>query len=315
MANDKQVETFYDYVEVVADTLYREQKTPYLTSIKRALDILLDEDYGDELGKEARRRLESARNSVTDEPFARENVRKAIQLSLLKAFKHERITNAMVTPDSIGMFMAYLLKKLYDDKPATSILDPLAGTGNLLATLHNHYRDDVVYYGIDSDALLCEVARNLLDAMEADHQIFHQDTLTYQGPIVDVIVTDFPVEDVSRRHAYFPYDVILHHIQHLQPGGFFMGLIENDFFDQPEQKKFRERLLEQAHLFGLLKLDEGLFDNHPQSILLLQKKLRKDEAHREDFLIADLPPFRDEQRFQQALHKIENWFAKKRGRF
>ncbi len=312
MSENGNVEAFFDYLDVVANTLYDKHEIPYLKGIHQALDFLLDGDVEEELPASAVQTMEDAKSQVVALRFPKEEVRKAIQLALLKGFKHERITNSMITPDSIGMFMGYLVRKLFDDEPARTIMDPLAGPGNLLATLHNHYREDSVFYAVDSDALLCKLGRNMLDALEAKHQYFHQDTLTYKGTPVDAIVTDFPVESVDRRHAYFPYQVVLHHMQHLKPGGFFLAVIENDFFDQKEGPNFKKQLMEEAHLYGLVKLDEGLFENHPQSVLILQKKNAQDEAMK-DFLLVDLPPFRDEKAFQNALAKIDEWFKNKKG--
>ncbi len=313
MAEEAAVETFFDYLDQVATKLYKSRKVPYLKGVSEALQYLLDDKTSMQLDNDTETGLQEYKLTVTEQPFDKETVRRAIQLALLKGFKHENITNSMVTPDSIGMFMAYLAKKLHPETPARSILDPLAGTGNLLATFHNHYNEESVLIGIDSDALLCRLARNMLDALEAESQIFHQDTLTYKGVPADMIVCDFPVETVDRRHAYFPYQVVLHHLQHLRPGGYFLSLVENDFFDQHEKERFKDTLLEEAHLVGLVKLDEGLFENHPQSILIMQKKIDENDKHPEDFLLVDLPPFRDEQAFPQALQKIEQWFENKRG--
>ena len=313
MSENGNVEAFYDYLDSVATLLYDKHDKPYLKGVHQALDFLLDETLKEDFPSATMWRLKDAKETVVSLRFPKEEVRKAVQLALLKGFKHERITNSMITPDSIGMFLAYLVKKLYGTENVSTILDPLAGPGNLLATLHNHYSEDIMFYAVDSDALLCKLGRNLLDALEAQHQYFHQDTLTYKGPAVDLIVADFPVESVNRRHTYFPYQVILHHLRHLKPGGYFIAVIENDFFDQNEGPNFKKQLMEEAHLFGLVKLDEGLFENHPQSLLIMEKKTEPSEGPRQDFLLVDLPPFRDEKAFQDALFKIDEWFKNKKG--
>jgi site-specific DNA-methyltransferase (adenine-specific) len=63
-------------------------------------------------------------------------------------------------------------------------------------------------------------------------------------------------------------------------------------------------------MFGLIKLDESLFKNHPKSILILKKKGEEDEIL-DHFLLVDLPPFSDQTAFNQALGKMESWFKKK----
>lgn len=311
MDNHEVNEAFYDYLDQSAMRLYEADKTPYLEGISLALSFLLDDTISKNVTANVHQDLTAYKAAILHQSFPKESVRKAIQLALLKGFKHMEITNSMMTPDSIGMFIAYLLKKLYDNQKNLKVLDPLLGTGNLCATLHNHYADSLRFIGLDADSLLCHIARNFFDALEMKHGVYHQDTLTYQGPAVDLIVTDFPIESQSRKHSYFPYEVIMHHQASLKPYGFFLAIIENDFFEQKEAPGFKKRLLEKMHLFGLIKFDEGLFKNHPQSLLIMQKKHQASETI-DDFLLADLPPFTEQKAFQRTLDQIEEWFKKRK---
>lgn len=304
-------EAFYDYLDQTAMRLYEADKTPYLEGLSLALSFLLDDTFSKAITPSVQTDITAYKEAILHQSFSKESVRKAIQLSLLKGFKHMEITNSMMTPDSIGMFVAYLLKKLYNNQKDLTVLDPLNGTGNLCATLHNHYADSLKFTGLDADPLLCHIARNFFDALEMKHEVFHQDTLTYEGPKVDLIVTDFPIETQNRKHSYFPYEVILHHQAFLKPYGFFLAIIENDFFDQKEAPGFKKRLLENMHLYGLIKFDEGLFKNHPQSLLIMQKKHEASETI-DDFLLADLPPFTEQKAFQRTLNQIEDWFLKRK---
>lgn len=42
-----------------------------------------------------------------------------------------------MTPDTIGLFISYLVNKFMADKKELTILDPALGTGNLLFTVLN----------------------------------------------------------------------------------------------------------------------------------------------------------------------------------
>jgi len=309
MSEKTNVERFYDFLDFVALKLYERHKVPYLTGVKEALNILMDDAIEVEITDETLTEFKSEKLHIEGIAFDKEDVRKAVQLTLLKGLKHLNVTNAMMTPDSIGMFIAYLLKKLYKD-PVETVLDPMVGTGNLIATINNYYQDGFMTYGIDDEPLMSQLSRNFLDALEIDHQIFLQNTLTYNGPLVDLVVTDFPVKAVDQKEDYVPYQVVLHHIEHVKDNKFFIALIENDFFEQFGAERFKELINEKAHLYGLIKLDETLFKNHPKSILIMQKKADKN-AKIDDFLLVDLPAFTDEEHFNLALGKIEQWFKKK----
>ncbi len=310
MRKTSNVELFYDYLDQSAMALHTHDKTPYLNGLTLALDFLLDDTLPDESYHDVQPSLNAFKADVMDIDFDKETVRKAIQLALLKGFKALKVTNSMMTPDTIGMFISYLLKKLYDDE-TLRIFDPLVGTGNLLATINNHHREGHTFIGTDIDPLLCRLSRNVLDALDVHHQIYHQDTRTFDGLTTDLIVCDFPVEKKNRKEMYFPYQIILKHMHHLKDYGFLIAVIENDFFDQKEAEDFKKTLLSTMHLYGLIKLDEGLFKNHPKSLLILQKK--HDEAETlPDFLLADLPPFTDETAFNKTIEKIEHWFKNRK---
>ncbi len=311
MNNDNSIETVYEYVDQVALNISEQTNLPYLKGVSEAIGFLIDHRLNVPVDLESEKMIEDARKQLETVTFDKETVRKGIQIALLKGFKEIEITNAMMTPDSIGMFFAYLIMKLYGGKKPLKVLDPLSGTGNLLATLINHYDERLSIQGIEADRILADLSQNLLDALDAKASIENEDTLGYQGDLVDLIVTDFPVESIDRKDTYFPYQVIMHHMNHVKPGGYFVALIENNFFEQNEADTFKERLMEDAHLFGLLKLDESLFTNHHKSILILKKKTHKEETE-ETFLVADLPSFSDEAAFNRSLDKIEDWFKNRK---
>ncbi len=311
MEKTTDVEQFYDYLDQCALALHANDKTPYLNGVALALDFLLDDALPEETPDDVVQRLREAKTQVIDQNFDKETVRKAIQLALLKGFKSLNVTNSMMTPDTIGMFMSYLLKKLYGENSTLTVFDPLVGPGNLLATINNHHREGHTFIGTDIDPLLCQLSRNVLDALDIKHQIYHQDTRTFEGLTTDLIVCDFPVEKKNRKEMYFPYQIILKHMHQLKPYGFFVAVIENDFFDQKEATDFKKKLLKTMHLYGLIKLDEGLFKNHPKSILILQKKQTESETL-SDFLLADLPSFSDETAFNKTIEKIELWFKNRK---
>ncbi len=309
--NDNHVESFYNYIDTVATHVEKNTESTYLEGMNEALSFLLDHEMQTPLDMETEDAVSDAKRAISDVTFSKEEVRKGIQLALLKGLKTLSVTNAMMTPDSIGMFIAYLLKKLFGDEEKLSVFDPLSGTGNLLATLDNHYEGALSFTAVESDPVLARLNENMLDALDCDQKTINQDTFAFYSDPFDLVVTDFPIESVDRKDTYFPYQVILHHLQHVKPGGYFITLIENNFFDQNESAGFKSRLLEEAHLYGLIKLDESLFTNHPKSILILQKKTDKNDTM-EQFLLVDLPSFNDENAMGRSIQKIEQWFKNRK---
>ncbi|MFP4286082.1 MAG: class I SAM-dependent methyltransferase [Candidatus Izemoplasmataceae bacterium] len=310
MSKESSVELFFDYIDTIGLALYDYDKTMYLKSINEALSYLLDDQLENEYPEKIVKLFKQEKAKITNQSFDKEMIRKAIQLALLRGFKHAKITNAQMTPDSIGIFISYLIKKLYKEKALDTVFDPLIGTSNLVATLYNHYGKPFKIVGVDDDALMCDLARNILDALAIDHQIYFQDTLTFLAEQVDLIITDFPPQDKTHQSMYLPYHAIVHHLDHLKSEHYFIALIENDFFEQKQQALFKELITPKAHLFGLIKLDEGLFKTHAKSLLILKKKTHETDTLK-DFLIVDLPSFTDLENFNKALSNMEEWFKKK----
>ena len=310
MENQNDVELFYNFLNDLSEQFTKIYKLSYLEGVNEALNYLLDDTIQTEVTPEDLSMFSKEKAKVSEVTFDKESIRKAYQLAMLQGFKYDQITNAQMTPDSIGIFIAYLIKKLYGKHFPQVLLDPLIGTGNLLATVANHSETPFEVIGIDDDPLMCALSRNIYDALSMKNQVFCQDTISYQSQPVDMIVTDFPPDKVDDKFGYFPYPVIMHHLEHLKAGHYFLALIENRFFEQKQSALFREKLAEKAHLFGLIKLDEGLFKNHPQSILIMKKKIDQKETI-DDFLLVDLPSFTDRDAFHKALVKMDQWFAKK----
>lgn len=235
------------------------------------------------------------------------SMRKAFQLYILQAFKDDQIVSPEMTPDAIGYFIHYLIQKLYPKMPEV-IFDPLIGTGNLMATIAEHH-EDLSVVGVDINDRLLELARNYLDALDIPHQLYHQDTLSFEERHFPLIVMDLPIHRKDIKGPYIPYYIILHHLNNLETDGYFIALIENDFFATSAAENFKELLTKEAHLLGLLKLDESLFKNHPKSILILKKK-RFPEEQIDRFLVADIPSFTDQEAMSHTLHRLNTWFEK-----
>ena len=308
MKKENTIEQFYDYFDRIAMHLYEVNKNPYLESMNLAFQYLLEDEMDFPLDEESMKIVQEEKQKVTDVEFQSEDIRKAVQLGLLKGYKHMNVSNAFLTPDTIGLFMSYLIKKLYKE-PIKFILDPMIGTGNLVYTILNDLQQDAKVLGVDLDPLKCELARNLGDLMDYENQIFMQDTRSFFANEMDLIVFDLPIQEET--NPYLPYQVISHHLDTLASEKFMFVVIENNFFEQPKMDVFKKELDEKAHMFGLIKLSDTLFKNAEKSILILQKKKEKEDKL-EDFLLIDLPSFEDQEGMASTIQQIELWFQRRK---
>ena len=308
MINKENIELFFDYVDQVSILLFDKEKQPYLEGMNEAFNFLLDDEFDKEYNEEIVSKIKEFKEQITGVNFQSEEVRKAVQLCLLRGYKHANESNALITPDTIGIFISYLIQKLYGTKEIQTIFDPLIGTGNLLYTVANNLNKDVKVFGVDNDMLKCKLSRNLGDLLDIENEIFFQDTLTYYDYGFDVIVSD--IEDIF-SDEYFPYQVINHHMDGLSDGGYFISLINNDFFEQPKNDVFKEEITKKGNIFGLIKLSESLFKNSPKSILIIRKK-GKEVREVKDFLLVDLPSFSDLEEFNNTINKIDSWFQNRK---
>lgn len=304
MINKLNIEKFYDYFDFVANTLYNSYSTNYLEGMNEAFNLLLDDAFSEEYSSEDVELCHKAKSKITAINFDKEEIRKSVQLGLLKGYKHAYMSNALITPDTIGIFISYLIEKLYKNKELKNILDPMIGSGNLVFTILNQIKKSIKVYGVDNDILICNIARNIADLLEYENEIFYQETLTYFDQGFDLIVTDLPISD---EKEYFPYKAINHHLDSLASGKYFISLIENDFFEKTGNEVFKEVIAEKAYIYGLIRLSETLFKQNPKSILIIKKKENIEDSPK-NFLLVDLPSFNDTKEFNKALNKMNIWF-------
>ena len=308
MINKLNIERFYDYFDSVADLLYSNYKLSYLEGMNEAFTFLLDDLFEGEYSLEDVASIKEYKSDIVDVSFEKEEIRKGVQLGLLKGYKHKYLSNAFLTPDTIGIFIGYLIEKLYKDRMLESILDPLVGSGNLVFAILNHLNRNVKVFGIDNDILKCKISRNISDLLDYENEMFFQDTITYFDDGFDLIVTDLPISEDD--DDYFPYKVINHHMDSLSKGSYFFAIIENDFFEKTNSDIFKKEIDEKAYIYGLIKLSESLFKNNPKSILIF-KKAGENVKKPKDFLMVDLPSFNDIESLNSTVEQIDLWFEKR----
>lgn len=303
---ENNLELFFDVLEESIDILFTHKHLPYFDLLEMTVNnILSGEILNNDLDKEEYQKLKDVYLKLQDKDFQAEDIRKAFQSIILRGFKEMKIPNGLQTPDTIGIFFAYLISKL-TDKEEYNLLDPLCGSGNLLITLANYIDKQVNLYACDKDELMCKLTKMLADLTNNLVDIYFQDTLLLNTTNMDIITFDMPHSEYQDNY-YFPYDAILHYVDLLNDNGSIIGLVENDFFDYDKDKEFKLELLKTTSIVGILELPDEMFKNSKPKIILVLYKKKIDNLK---CFMVKLPSFKDVKLFNEALLDIEAWFEK-----
>lgn len=300
------VELFYDCIDDSNNLLYEVFHKNYFELIEMTVNNILASDVICDCDEDTTIKLNKIYDRIADVDFTVEDVRKAMQAIILKGFKEMRIPNGNTTPDTIGIFMAYLITKLNEEKEI-SILDPLCGTGNLLHTIINHLDKKCIAFACDHDLWMTKLTTMVSNLLDIHVEVFLQDTFNLKKNNLDFIVFDMPNIQKEKDKEYFPYKAILHYSKMLKDGGSMIGMLPNDFFDYDKDQNFKKELLKECSIIGLVELPDSMFVSKPKIILVIQKKVIEDKKN---CFMVKLPNFTDVKEFNNSLMEIEMWFEK-----
>lgn len=299
------LEVFYDCLDESNNLLYEIFHKPYFELLEMTVENILAGDVVCDVDLENQKKLEDIYAKIENVDFSVEDVRKAMQSIVLRGFKEMRIPNGNTTPDTLGIFIAYLITKLCPQKKI-NILDPLCGTGNLLFTISNHLDKECELFACDNDIWMTKLTRMTADLLEKNVEIYLQDTFNLHLSNIDSIVMDMPHSKLENG-VYFPYKALLHYKDMLCDNGAIIAIVENDFFDYDNDKKFKNELFKTMSIIGLVELPDSMFkQGKPKFILVLQKKMLEDKK----CFMVKLPSFNDVKEFNHSLVEIETWFEK-----
>ncbi|NEX78586.1 class I SAM-dependent methyltransferase [Bacillus thermocopriae] len=277
----------------------------------------------EELSELTVKRLQKQYNEIQIEKFSKEEIRKAYQLVILKGMKENVQPNHQMTPDSVGLLVAYLVDRFMKET-SFCLLDPAVGTGNLLLTVINHLQKNISAIGVEIDDLLIKLAYVNANLQEQPVQFFNQDSLEplFIEP-VDVVVADLPVGyypndlraaayqlKASSGHSYAHHLFMEQSIRHTKPGGYLFFIIPNGLFESEQAKQLHDYFKENVIIQGLLQLPISMFKNKnaAKSILIVQKKGEGVKPPKQ-VLLASLPTLSKKAEMDNILNKLELWFA------
>lgn len=325
MNDFSKVETLFQVIDQTALILRKELDCSYLEAIAETGENLFHGDVlQDELDEVTVRRLKKEYDKISLDRTESELIRKGYQLAILKGMKEAIQPNHQMTPDTVGMFMSYLVGKFMHNHSTYTVLDPVIGTGNLLTTVLNGQNKVEQAYGVDVDELLIKLAYVSANLQKHPIQFFNQDSLQplFIDP-VDLVVADLPVGyypndegakeyrlKADEGHSYAHHLLIEQSLNYVKEGGYVMALVPNNLFESEEAPKLHEFLKEETVIQGLIQLPLSIFkqESHAKSIFILQKKGADVEAPKQALLV-DLPKFTNKEAMGKMMGEIDQWFA------
>lgn len=298
------LELFYDVMDESNNLLYEATKSNYFELIEMTANNILENKVLSDVSPEYVKKLKKIYKKLDNVDFSVEDIRKALQSIILRGFKEMRIPNGNTTPDTLGIFISYLISKIKEEKEL-NIVDPFCGVGNLLFTIVNYLNKDLKLYACDINSWMAKLTKISADLMNTEVEIYLQDCMTLNLSNMDVAIYDMP-NCIYENEKFFPYDAMLHVVDYLNPNGALICIIQNDFFDYDKNQEFKKALLDKISILGICELPDDMFkEGKPKSILVLQKREVKDKC-----FMVKLPSFSDVVMFNDTLKTIEAWFLK-----
>lgn len=317
------VEQLFTAFNNTADMLKEELSCTYLEALaETGENIFQDTVLQDQLDEVTKKRLEKAYKDIHLDAFSKEEIRKGFQLAILKGMKEHIQPNHQMTPDSVGIFIGYLVSKFVDQQ-SFRLLDPAVGTGNLLATVLNQQTNKMVEsVGVEIDDLLIRLAFVHANLQKHSVEFFNQDSLEplFVDP-ADVVVCDLPVGyypndlrsvdyevKAAEGHTYSHHLFIEQSTKHLKDGGYSFLLIPNGLFESDQAPILMEFIKNHLIVQGILQLPVSLFKTKQaaKSILIMQKNGEEVKPPKQA-LLAELPKLSDGPAVKRILDKIDIW--------
>ena len=301
-------EQIFKFLNERAEQFVTEQEQDYLEALLQALEDSLDGKFEWHV-----------------EGATKEDMRKAIQIAILKGMRKSSQPNHQMTPDTLGLLVSHFVEQCFEKELAAgtiSIVDPALGTGNLLFTLMNALDGKVQATGVEVDDILIRLAAATGDLIEQPVTLFRQDALEklLVDP-VDAVVCDLPVGYYPNEEVALEYELCAtegmsyaHHLfieqslNYTKEGGYAFFLVPANLFESEQAKQLHKFIKNHAWIQAVIQLPENLFSSraHEKSILILQKQSAELKAPRE-VLLAKVPKMSNRQALAMFFEKVRMW--------
>ncbi|MDD3191857.1 MAG: hypothetical protein PHP41_03805 [Bacilli bacterium] len=306
MKENKQIDIFYDLYDKACLFYHHKLQLDYLSCIIRVGTDLTRSLNDTGLELEDMEELEFLYDQFSLHRFTNEEVRIAMELIVIKGLKDNgSYVLDLMTPDAIGYLFAFLISKMASNH--ATVLDVCTKTGNLISTIHNFTTQEFTLYGIESDPLLVELTKVVCDLQNTQITIFQNSCMDPLPIQADFIIGD--LGKINQQTEMVPQQIILHFLENLNDKGFFIYLIDNDFFNREGAGSFKTSL--QGSLLGLIVLPDTMFqDNSVGKSILIGSKYQTPEG---ELCMINMPSLTDSERLNHMIQQVEEWTIKWKG--
>jgi len=321
---ENHVEILFENLDKATIMVQEHLDEPYLDSLTLTMDTLFQGTTKEDLDDILSRKLITAIKSIDLDDYSPQDLRKTIQLLILKGMQKSTQAQHYLTPETVSLLMGYLTQKLTEKDEHLRIFDPACGTANLLTGVVGQLHQTKDIYASEIDPKLVQLAVTNANLQKMNIDFFHQDSLRpFLLDPVDLVISDLPVgyypdDDWSQNfelaadegHSYAHHLFIEQSLTYLKPGGYALFLIPEFLFDSDQSDKLHTFLQKNAYIIGVLRLPESAFASKKniKSILILQKQTTHMPAPQQPLLV-DLPSLKNTAAMEDILGKINEWFA------
>lgn len=317
------VETLFEWLDTTTNIIQSHEDEQYLDSLIITMETLFYQDASEEMDDLLKHKLQTAISTIDLSIYTKEDIRKAIQLAILKGMKDSTQQQHLMTPETVALLVGYLASKLTAKTEILRIFDPVSGTANLLTTVMSQLTQQVDAYAGEVDPTLIQLALSNANLQRKKIEFFHQDSLRpFLLDPLDLIVADLPVgyypDDIRAKnfklqadegHSYAHHLLIEQSMNYTKEAGYLIFVIPDFLFDSDQSDKLHAYIQEYAHIIGVIRLPESAFksEKNVKSILILQKKGEGTQALKQP-LLAKLPSFKNTQAMEDILEQMNTWF-------
>lgn len=313
----KNIDLIFDIIDQAAMIYYENLGINYLSALGEINKNLNHNEYQSRFNEKVIENLEFIYKPLLSGGYKNEELRLAMELYIVKGLKHINYPQNLMTPDFVNYIFAIIINQLYAGSDII-ILDTNLGTGNLLAAIKNNYVGDAEVIGIENDSKLTEFASAFMEIQQNDIKIYFQDALNLVHDRVDIVVGDLANHYVSDNLKldtqmyksgirYFPYLVIEARLDNLVDDGYFIFLVDNEFFSLDDMGKFKNYLDSRASLNALIALPKRIvLENHSGKSIIVGKKTNNKVSELMAVEISDV----DDNSLQNSINKIKTMVKK-----
>jgi site-specific DNA-methyltransferase (adenine-specific) len=317
------VEMLFEWLDKTTGTIENYVNEPYLDCLTYTLEILFYREVPENWDDVTTRKLQTGLQELENDPLDKADIRKAVQLAILKGMKGSTQQQHLMTPDTVALIVGYLAEKLTAKEEKLRVFDPAGGTGNLITTVLDQLQQPTEAFASEVDPTLIQLAVLNANLQERQIEFFHQDSLQpFLLDPVDLVIADLPVgyypDDIrannfdlkaDQGHSYAHHLFIEQGMNYAKEAGYLIFVIPEFLFDSDQSDKLHRYLREYAHIVGVLRLPETAFASKKniKSILILQKKGKNTTGPTQP-LLAQVPSFKNTNAISKSLRQINEWF-------